>query len=133
MKACVVGSRWLIGFLQCYLTVLASLVDDFTARSWVSHALVNQLGEKWWVNHELTPLCVVGSSRLSRDRLFERSARFLQFRDLVADGHQHVAKLLQLRLVADRRAVSRNDNGFFPCRGQVGVGCGNHPVDAAAC
>src|SRR5215472_15120916 len=126
MKACVVGSGWLIGFLQCYLTVLASLVDDFTARSWVSHALVNQLGKKWWVNHELTPLCVVGSSRLSRDRLFERSARFLQFRDLVA-------KLLQLRLVADRLAVSRNDNGFFRCRGQVGVRCGNHPVNAAAC
>src|SRR5215475_9956203 len=115
MKACVAGSRWLIRSLQCCPTVLTSSGDDFTTRSLVSHALVNELGEEWRVNHELTPLCVVGSSRLSRDRLFERPARFLQFRDLVANGHQHVAKRLQLRLVADRLAVSRNDNGFFRC------------------
>src|SRR5215469_17547487 len=48
-----------------------------------SHALVNKLGEKGWVDHELAPLCVVSRRRFSRHRLFQRSACFFQCRDIM--------------------------------------------------
>jgi hypothetical protein len=43
----------------------------------VSHTFVNKLGEKGWINYELAPLCVVSGRRLSGNRLFQRTARFL--------------------------------------------------------
>src|SRR5262252_2238832 len=52
------------------------------------HALVNKLGEKGWVDHELTPLCVVCRRRFSRHRLFQRSARFLQCCDVIPNSYQ---------------------------------------------
>src|SRR5215471_16507434 len=99
----------------------------------ISHALVNELGEKGWVDHELTPLCVVCRRRFSRHRLFQRSASFLQCCDVIPNGYQHVAKLLQFRLVADRLAMSGNDDGVLCRCGQVGIRRSNHAVDAAAC
>jgi hypothetical protein len=99
----------------------------------VSHAFVDELGEKGWINYEQTPLCVVSGRRLGGNRLFQRTARFLQDRDRVPNVDQHVAKVLQLRFVADWLAVPRNDNGVFCCRAQVGLRCGNHSIDASAC
>src|SRR6516225_10829466 len=98
-----------------------------------SHALVDKLGEKGWVDQELAPLCVVSRRRFGRHCLCQRSASFLQRRNLVAYINQHVAILLQLRLVADRLAVSRNDDGVLCRRGQVGIRCSNRAIDAAAC
>src|SRR6476646_2229793 len=82
-----------------------------------SHTFVNKLGEKGWVNDELAPLCVVSGGRFGRYCLLLSSASILQCRNLIANIDKHVAKVLKLGLVADRLAVSGNDNcAFRRCR-----------------
>src|SRR3974377_607211 len=75
-----------------------------------SYTFVNKLGEKGWVDDELAPLWFVSGGRLSRDRLLQRSAGFFQGRDFVPNVDQHVAKSLQLRLVADRLSMTGGDD-----------------------
>src|SRR5262249_54594709 len=76
------SSRLMRETWNCMLNLLTKVVHRRLLRSFdhegvlLSHALVNKLGEKGRVDHELSPLCVVSRRRFSRHRLFQRSACF---------------------------------------------------------
>jgi len=103
-----------------------------SSRAGALNAFVDQPGEEAGVDDELPPFRIECRSRFGRDRLVTRPPLFFQRRDVVPDGNQHVAEFLELGLVADGLAVTWNDDGVVCRRRQIGVGRGDHSVDAAA-
>src|SRR5450755_3959958 len=103
-----------------------------SSRAGALNAFVDQPGEEAGVDDELPPFRIECRGRPGRDRLVTRPPLFFQRRDVVPDGNQHVAEFPELGLVADRLAVTWNDDGIVCRRRQIGVGRGDHSVDAAA-
>src|SRR6185437_13437503 len=95
-------------------------------------ALKNQLSKQSGSDHELPPFRIKTGCGLCRDNFFERAALLFELCDIVPYRNKHVAVILKLRPIADRLAMTGDDDRRI-CRGvQVGLRRGDHPVDAAS-
>ena len=97
-----------------------------------SDALVNESGKEGRINHEVAELGVEGRRRFGRNRIITRTPLLFECGYIFADGDKHVPKLPELGFGADSFAMASDDNGVVGDRGEIGIGCRDHPVDAAA-
>src|SRR5262249_4673731 len=74
-----------------------------------SQTFVNEPDEKCRVDDIAAPLGVILGSGLGRDDFIERLALLLEMRHIRPGGNQHVAKLYELRAVADRTMTWDDD------------------------
>src|SRR6516162_6999676 len=96
-----------------------------------SDALVNQSGEKAGVYRTTAPFGIKSRARLGSYDLILRLSLFLESGDIFPDGDEHVVEFLELGFVADGTTMSRNDDCLVRRCRKVGIGSGDHSVDAA--
>src|SRR5689334_19961943 len=97
-----------------------------------SDALINEPREEARINEEVAVERIEGLGRLRVERFLPRHSLHFQRRDVVPNTDQHIAPPLQLRSIAGRGAVARDDYGFVRCGSEVGVRGRYHAVDTAA-
>src|SRR5260370_1245280 len=111
---------------------MRGLLVRATLMSRASHTCVDQPGEEAGIDDEIAPFGVKRSGWPGGNRFVPRSALLFERRNILANRYQHVAKLLELSTVADRCSMPRNDDRLVGGRREIGVGCRDHAVNAAA-
>src|SRR2546425_692481 len=96
-----------------------------------SLARVNEPGEKCRIDDKAAPLGVIRTSGSSRDDLVEGFTLLLEAAYILADSHQHVAKLDKLCTPADR-SMTGDDDGLVRHAFERGIRQANHAIDTAA-
>src|SRR5207302_8337923 len=96
------------------------------------HPLINQLGEEAGINNEVAPLGVERRGWLCSNNVGKRTSLLLERGNIIADGDEHVAVILELCSIADRPAMTGNDDRLFGRSGQICFCGANRAVDASA-